>query len=124
MNFQILPPPSFERKVCHFNRTNIPLIRRAVTNFPLYDHLNPNPDPNWQAMSFTEILLNIISNFIPNELIRVKPRETTWIKQTRKNMLNKQSRLFEKHGYKREVKARLNSCHDECNKDILKATII
>ena len=59
MNFQ-LPPPSFERKIWHYDRANISLIRRCISCFPWSDVLNKKPDPNWQAETFTEILLNIM----------------------------------------------------------------
>ena len=74
MNFQIPHTPSYERKIRHFGRANIPLIRRS--NFPWSEVLNGNSDPNWQAKTFTEIILNIMTNFIPNETIIVKPRNT------------------------------------------------
>ena len=35
MNFQIPLTPSYERKIWHFGRANIPLIRRSITNFPV-----------------------------------------------------------------------------------------
>ena len=93
MNFQ-LPPPSFERKIWHYDRANITVIRRCISCFPWSDVLNENPDPNWQAETSTEILLNIMTNFIPNETITVKPRNPPWITKPIKTMLNKQSRLF------------------------------
>ena len=94
MNFQLPPPPSFERKIWHYDRENITLIRRCISCFPWSDVLNKKPDPNWQAETFTEILLNIMTNFIPNETITVKPRNPPWITKPIKTMLNKQSRLF------------------------------
>ena len=91
MNFQIPPIPSYERKIWHFGRANIPLIRRSITNFPWSEVLNGNSDPNWQAKTFTEIILNIMTNFIPNETIIVKPRNPSmdykankdYVKQTK-----------------------------------------
>ena len=96
MNFQLPPPPSFERKIWHYDRENITLIRHCISCFPWSDVLNKNPDPNWQAETFTEILLNIKTNFIPNETITVKPRNPPWITKPIKTMLNKQSRLLKK----------------------------
>ena len=116
MNFQLPPPPSFERKIWHYDRANITLIRRCISCFPWSDVLNKNPDPNWQAETFTEILLNIMTNFIPNETITVKPRNPPWITKPIKTMLNKQSRLlknFKKHGYKTDEEDR-----EECKKAI------
>ena len=39
-----------------------------MANFPWLEHLNRNTDPNWEVKTFTNIFLNIMSNFIPNEL--------------------------------------------------------
>ena len=42
MNFQ-LPPPSFKRKIWHYDRANISLIHRCISCFPWSDILNENP---------------------------------------------------------------------------------
>ena len=121
MNFQIPPTPSYESKIWHFGRANIPLIRRSITNFPWSEVLNGNSDTNWQAKTFTEIILNIMTNFIPNETIIVKPRNPPWITKPIKTMLNKQSRLFQnfkKHGYRADDKSRLDIFRQECKKAI------
>ena len=69
-HFRMPPPPPFERKIWHFNRANSAAIKRCMTSFPWRQHLNINTDPNWQVKTFTDILLNIMSNFIPNEIKR------------------------------------------------------
>ena len=43
MNFHIPSLPSFERKIWHFDRANITLIRRSVSSFPWSQVLNGNP---------------------------------------------------------------------------------
>ena len=114
MNFQIT-----SSIIWHYDRANIPLIRRCISCFPWSDVLIENPDPNWQAK--TEILLNIMTNFIQKETIAVKPGNPPWITKPIKTMLNKQSRLFKnfkKHGYKADDKSRLDSYRDECKKGI------
>ena len=67
VNFEIPPPPPFERKIWHFSRANITSIRKSMTTFPWLQHFNLNTDPNWQVKTFTDIFLNIMENFIPNE---------------------------------------------------------
>ena len=74
-NLKSLPPPPYERKIWHYERAEIDLIKRAVSYFPWEQHLNANPDVNWHVGSFTEIILNIMSNFIPNEIKRINPRD-------------------------------------------------
>ena len=88
------PNNIIERKIWRYDRANIPLIRRCISSFPWSNVLNDNPDPNWQAETFTEVLLNIMTNFIPNETVTLKPRNPTWITKPIKTMLNKQSKLF------------------------------
>ena len=64
-----IPPPSFERKIWHFNSANTAAIKRSMTSFPWLQHFINNTDPNWQVKTFTENFLNL-SNFIPNETKR------------------------------------------------------
>ena len=97
------------------------MIRPSISNFPLSEVLNGNPVTNWQAKTFTEILFNIMSNFIPNKTVTIKPRGPPWITKSIKTMLNKQTRLFKnfkKHGHRSEDKKRLDSYRDECKKSI------
>ena len=78
-NYKVPPPPPFERKIWAYDRANVPLIRRSILEFPWENHLNSNPEVNWQVKSFTEIILNIMSNFIPCKIIKVVPRSPPWI---------------------------------------------
>ena len=93
VNFRIPPPPTFERKIWHFNRANTAAIKRSMTTFPWFQHLNINIDPNWQFKTFADALLNIISNFIPNEIKRFVPRDPPpWIMKSLKTMFNRNRR--------------------------------
>ena len=106
-SFKIPPPLPFERKIWHFTRANSAAIKRSMVNFPWIQHLSLNTDPNWQAKSFTDIVLNIMSNFVPNEIKRFVPRNPPWITKPLKNMLNRKNRLYKsykKHGYKKKTK--------------------
>ena len=47
VNFNIPPPPPFERRIWHYDRANIPLLKRSIPCFPCFQHLNINQDPNW-----------------------------------------------------------------------------
>ena len=88
-----------------------------MTSFPWHQQLNINTDPNWQVKTFTDILLNIMSNFIPNETKRFVPRDPPWITKSLKAMLNRKNRLFKdykKHHYKEEDKVRLDAFRLEC----------
>ena len=44
VNFRIPPLPPFEMKIWHFNRANTTAIKRSMTSFPWFEHLNINSD--------------------------------------------------------------------------------
>ena len=95
-----------------------------MTNLPWSEHLSLNTDINWQVKTFTEILLNIMSNFIPNEVKRFVPRDPPWINKQLKTMLKRKNRFFKNykgHGYNDEDKVRLDSFRNECQEAVEKA---
>ena len=79
INFRIPPQPPCERRTWYYQRANLDAIRRGMNSFPWEQHLRLNNDVNWQVKSFTEIVLNIMSNFIPNEVKRIVSRDLSWI---------------------------------------------
>ena len=92
-------------------------IQRSMNNFPWYDHFSLNPDVNWQVKTFIEIFLNIMSNFIPNEVKRMVPRDPPWITKPLKSLLKKKNRCYKRyknHGYKEEDRLRLEALRNEC----------
>ena len=123
VNFRIPPPPPSERRTWHYHRANTHAIQRSLKNFPWEQHFNLNQDVNWQVNSFTRIFLNIMSNFIPNEVKRFVHRDPPWIDKHLKTMLNRKNRLFKnfkKHGYKPEDKLRLDAFREECKEAVEK----
>ena len=58
-----------------------------------------------------------MSNFVPNEVKRITPRDPPWLSKSLKTLLKKKNRLFssyKKHGYKEEDKQRLDTFRVEC----------
>ena len=97
-----------------------------MLNFPWRDHLSQNLDPNWQVKEFNEIFLNIMNNFIPNEMKKLIPRNLPWINKSLKSLLRKKNRLFKnfkKHGYKDTDRVRLNNFRIECQNAVEKAKL-
>ena len=121
VNFKIPPPPPFERRVWHYNKANSAAIQRSMSKFPWLQHFSLNSDVNWQAKTFTEIILNIMSNFVPNEVKKIVPRDPPWFTKPLKSMLNRKNRLFKnykRHGYKEEDKLRLQNFRQECKEAV------
>ena len=90
VNFRIPPPPPLERKIWHFNRANTAAIKRSMNSFHWLQHLHVNTDTNWQVKTFTDIFLNIMSNFVPNETKRFVPRDPSWITKPIKNFVKQE----------------------------------
>ena len=86
-NIRIPPPLPFKRKIWHFNRANTAAIKRSMTKFPWLQHVSLNNDPNCQVKTFTDILLNIMSNFVPNETKIFVLRDPPWITRLLKTCL-------------------------------------
>ena len=74
VNINIPPPPPFKRKIWHYNRANTAAIKRSMNNFPWQQCLSLNMNPNWQVKTFTDTFLNIMFNFIPNDVKTIVPR--------------------------------------------------
>ena len=116
-NFNLPPPPPYEREMWYYHRANQELIRRSMGNFPWEQHLSLNSDPNWQVKEFNKILLNVMSNFVPHEIKKIIPRDSPWITKPLKTMIRKKNSLYKaykKHGFQANDKIRLDNFRDEC----------
>ena len=92
-----------------------------MNSFPWEQHFSLNDDINWQVKSFTEIVLNIMSNFVPNEVKRVIPRDPPWINKELKAKLNHKNRFYKKYakgGYKDDDKEQLENLRMDCKTSI------
>ena len=121
INFKIPPLPKYARKIWHFNRANENLIKRAVSELPWETHLRSYHDPNHQVKFFNESILNIMSNFVPNEVKTVCPQEPEWFNKNVKKLLRKQNKVFKKYkinGYKEGDKVDLERIKKECQDSI------
>ena len=75
INYLIPPAPSYMRKTWHYSKADINLIKRSIREFPWENILNTVFDPNWQVNKFNTVLLNIMSNFIPNKMTKITPKD-------------------------------------------------
>lgn len=107
INFKIPPLPVYARKIWHFSRAKTNLIRRAISEFPWEARLARIPNPNCQVELLNKTILNIMSNFVPSKITKIKPFESKWLTRNIKNMLRKQNRLYRKYkrnGFKNDEK--------------------
>ena len=103
IHFKIPPMPKYTRQIWHFNRAKEDLIVRAISTFPWETNLRRYHDPNQQVNILNQTILNIMSNFIPNEVKTFCSREPEWLNSDIKNLLRKQNKVFKRfkrNGYK------------------------
>ena len=106
INFKIPPPPKYLRKIWHFNRARELSIQQAVSMYPWEENLGSH-NPNRQVDILNKTILNIMSNFVPNEVKTVCPREPEWMNRYIKTLSRKRNKVFKRYkinGYKIEDK--------------------
>ena len=82
-------PPPYERTVWYYEKANTELIRRAIDQFNSLRALS-DVNVDEKVYFFTKILLSIIQNFIPHEIIICDDRNPPWInKEIKKLMVEK-----------------------------------
>ena len=86
VNLKVFYPPPYERTVWHFSRANSDHIKKAINLFDWESSLN-NLDVNEQVSVFNETIMNIMSNFVPNELITCDDRDPPWMNRYIKNLI-------------------------------------
>ena len=88
----VLPP--YTRRVWYYDKADFAAIRKSIEMFAWHKHLDNMICPNEQVKLLNEVLLNIYSNFIPNKVKTIRPRQAPWITQTVKNFLRKKNRAY------------------------------
>ena len=77
-DLKILYPPPCERTVWHYQKADTELIKRSLENFD-WKNVFSNWNPNEQVSVLTNTVVDIMSNFIPNETILINDRDPPWI---------------------------------------------
>ena len=94
LSVRVLTPPPYRRRIWFYDLANVTAIKNIIEMFLWKDTLSDIACPNQQVKCLNETLLNIFSNFIPNKIITVRPREAPWITQSIKNFIRKKNRAY------------------------------
>ena len=93
LSIYYLPP--YERIVWYYNRANADLIRRAIDLFD-WDKVLRFNDVDKQVSIFSDTLMNIMQNFIPNETIICDDRNTPWINKEIKQLIEQENQFYKR----------------------------
>ena len=91
-----------------------------METFPLAEQIGLNLDHNWQTKTFTNLFFNIMSNFMPNEMMKSRP-PTPQIDKNLKLLLKRKDKHYhdyKNHGYREEDKATLEALRAECKESM------
>ena len=79
----------------HFKHANSDHIKRATDIFD-WESALIHIDANYQVPVFNSTILNIVSNFIPNETITCDDRDPPWMNSFIKNLIRAKDYFYEK----------------------------
>ena len=124
INFKIPPPPNFTRKIYHYSRARKEAIIKAITDFPWASELSKLPNTTHQVNLLNKTILNIMSNFIPNEKKIFRPKEPPWFTKDIKSRLKKHNKIYKKfkvNGFKNVDKETVENSKSEISELIVDA---
>ena len=98
-------PPPYERTAWHFSQANFDHIKRAIDLFDWESALT-DLDVNEQVSIFNNTITNIMSNFVPNEIIICDDRDPPWMKRFIKYLI-----LYKANFYKTFVRGKNSMFH-------------
>ena len=94
-DLKIFYPPPYMRTVWQFKHANSDHIKRAIDVFDWESALN-YIDANDQVSVFNSIILNIVSNSIPNETITCDDCDPPWMNSFIKNLIRAKDNFYKK----------------------------
>ena len=85
-NLKIFYPPPYEREFWHYNQANADLINHSISNFN-WDYVLASDDVDMQVSTFNKVFLNVMSNFVPHEIIVCDDKDPPWFNKHIKNLI-------------------------------------
>ena len=95
-NLQIYYPPSYPREIWHYKQDSTELIERAVTDFD-WNRAFLNTNVNENVSIFSNIILNMLSKFIPHETIVCDDKDPPWFNRAIKSLIQEKKDTFNKY---------------------------
>ena len=92
-DLSIYYPPPYQRTVWYYNRANSDLIRRAIDPSEWDKALRIN-DVDKQVAIFSETLMNIMQNFVPNATIICDDRDHPWMNKEIKQLIEQKNQFY------------------------------
>ena len=95
LNLNICYPPPYEREVWYYNKAETDLIKAAISQFE-WEKAFENTDANEKVSILNETILNIMRNYIPNEMKTFNDKDPPWITSEIKKMIIEKNTVSKK----------------------------
>ena len=92
--------PPYTRRIWYYDKADFANVMKSIEMFCWQEHLDKIACLNDQVKLLNEVLLNIYSNYIPNQVKTIRLRQAPWITQNVKKFLRKKN-----HAYKNFVRS-------------------
>ena len=81
--------PPYTRRIWHYDKADIVAIRKCIEMCKWHEPFDKISCPNEQVKLLNEVLLNIYSTFIQNQIKTINSRHAPWITQAIRKFLRK-----------------------------------
>ena len=92
-NLEVLYQQPYTHEVWHYQDSNVDLIRRSINKFD-WDRAFANKHVDEKVLIFNKTFLNILSNFIPHEVIVCDDKDPPWFNGKIKSLINEKLRTY------------------------------
>ena len=92
-NLHIVYPPPYLREIWHYREANTGFIRRAIKDFN-WERAFLNTSVNEKVDIFNRTILNILSNFIPHEIIVCNDKDPPWFNNRIKTLIQEKNATY------------------------------
>ena len=75
------PPPRYQQLIWDYKKADSKNIRKAL-GLVNWERLFDQKDINAQFVAFTETILNVFRNYVPNRYITVDHKDPVWMNET------------------------------------------
>ena len=99
-NLEVIYPPPNTREVWHYQDSDVELIRRSLNGFD-WDRAFANKHVDEKVEIFNKTVFNVLSNFIPHEVIVCDDKDPPWFNGKIKSLINEKLRTY--NAYRKNI---------------------
>ena len=92
-NLKVYYPPPYEREVWHYKEVDTDLIQRSIEMFN-WDRAFKNSNVNHMVEICTKTIYNILSNFVPHQIITIDAKDPPWFNTKIKSLLQEENKIY------------------------------